>query len=164
MPPTEPRPPSVSRSAATHMTYPDQANVHGTVFGGHVLRWIDEMGAMAAVRHCRRPVVTAVIDAVTFRAAIRIGEFALVRSVVTRAWTSSMEVRVTVDAESPLTGASRRAVEAFLTFVAVDDESKPQPVCPVQPETPQERALYEGAEARRAARLEARARAHPDPG
>lgn len=157
--PTEPRSPSQSRSRSSHNTHPDLANVHGTVFGGHILSWIDEMGAMTAVRHCRRAVVTVVIDAVEFRAPIHIGDFALVEATITRAWTSSMEIHVTVDAESPLSGERRRAAEAFVTFVAVDDRSQPQPVCPVAPQTPEERALYESAELRRQARLSARERA-----
>jgi len=156
VPPTDPRAPSQSRSRSSYNTHPDLANVHGTVFGGHILSWIDEMGAMTAVRHCRRAVVTVLIDAVEFRAPIHIGDFALVEATITRAWTTSMEIRVTVDAESPLSGEQRRAAEAFVTFVAVDEQSRPQPVCPVAPQTPQERALYEGAEARRQARLVAR--------
>lgn len=154
--PTEPRPPLQSRSRSSYNTHPDLANVHGTVFGGHVLSWIDEMGAMTAVRHCRRAVVTVLIDAVEFRAPIHIGDFALVEATITRAWTSSMEIRVTVDAESPLSGDRRRAAEAFVTFVAVDEQSRPQPVCPVAPQTPAERALFESAEVRRQARLGAR--------
>ena len=114
------------------------------------------MGAMAAVRHCRQAVVTVVIDAVEFRAPIHIGDFALVEASVTRAWTSSIEIRVTVDAEDPLSGTRRRAADAFVTFVAVDEQSRPQPVCAVEPQTPDERALFDGAEVRRQARLGAR--------
>lgn len=154
--PTEPRSPSLSTSRSSYNTHPDLANVHGTVFGGHILSWIDEMGAMTAVRHCRRAVVTVIIDAVEFRAPIHIGDFALVEAIITRAWTSSMEIRVTVDAENPLSGERRRAAQAYVTFVAVDEQSRPQPVCPVSPQTPLERVLYDGAETRRQARLAAR--------
>lgn len=153
-----PRPPSASRVRTAYITHPNQANVHGTVFGGHILRWFDEVGAMAAVRHCRQPVVTALIDAVAFEAPLRIGDFAIVRAQVTRAWTTSMELHATVHAEHPLTGEYRRVAEAFLTFVAVDDESRPQPVCPIEPETEDEQLLYEGAARRRAARLVERVR------
>lgn len=138
------------------MTFPDDANVHGTVFGGVMLQWIDTIGAMAAVRHCRAPVVTAQIDAVAFSAPLNIGDFGIVRAAVTRTWTTSMEVRVTVDAEHPLTGATRRAARAYLTFVGVDADGRPIPIRELVPETDEERRWWADAERRRQARLATR--------
>jgi len=157
------KPPSASAVRTVYMTFPNDANVHGTVFGGVILEWIDQVGAMSAVRHSRVPVVTAQIDAVVFRTPIDVGELAIVNGVVTRTWTTSMEVRVTVDAEHPLSGDARRAVEAFLTFVGVDQAGGPVPIRQLAPETERERRLWAGAERRRLARLEARlARAEED--
>lgn len=158
-PPGPPKPPSESAVRTAYMTFPNDANVHGTVFGGVMLHWIDQIGAMAAVRHCRAPVVTAQIDAVAFSAPLHIGDFGIVRAVVTRTWTSSMEVVVTVDAEHPLTGDTRRVARAYLTFVGVDDDSRPIPVCELVPETDDERRSWHEAEARRQARLASRVEA-----
>ncbi len=135
------------------MTFPNDSNVHGTVFGGVMLHWIDQIGAMAAVRHSRAPVVTAQIDAVEFNAPLHIGDFGIVRAVVTRTWTTSMEVRVTVDAEHPLSGETRRAARAYLTFVGVDANSRPIPIRELVPETDEERRVWAEAELRRQARL-----------
>lgn len=156
--PVDARPPGASRVRTAYITHPNQANVHGTVFGGHILRWFDEVGAMAAVRHCRQPVVTALIDAVAFNAPLNIGDFAIVRAQVTRAWTTSMEIYATVYAEHPLGGELRHVAEAFLTFVAVDDDNRPLPVCPVLPESEDEQLLFEGAARRRASRLAERSK------
>ena len=111
------------------------------------------VGAMAAQTHCRQVVVTVSLDAVEFRAPIHVGEYAIVSAVVNRTWRSSMEVQVTVEAEHPLTGERVTSVVAFLTFVALDADERPVPVRAVIPETEEERARYEAAAARRAARL-----------
>ena len=53
------------------LVLPHQANVHGTVLGGTVMHWIDLAAAVIANRHCRRPVVTAAIDEMSFLAPIQ---------------------------------------------------------------------------------------------
>lgn len=139
-----------------NIVFPTDTNPHGTIFGGKVMRWVDQVAAMAAQRHCRRVVVTVSMDALTFKAPIFLGEYAIVRGIVNRAWKSSMEVQVTVDAEHPLSGEHRAAAEAFLTFVALDEQNKPVPIRPIVPETPEEWARYAAADARRRARLASR--------
>ena len=115
-----PKPPSASVARSVFLTFPNDANVHGTVFGGRVMSWIDEIGALAAMRHARKPVVTVLIDAVGFCVPIRVGDFAVVEAVVTRAWTTSMEIWVKVETEDPFEDTRQNAAQAFLTFVAVD--------------------------------------------
>ncbi len=132
---------------------PGHTNPHGTVFGGQVVQWIDLAASLAAQRHCRRTVVTAAIDALSFRAPIHVGEWALLSAVVNRTWLSSLEVQVAVEAEHPLTGMRRRAVDAYLTFVALGDDGRPIEVPTFVPATPAERLRWEGAETRRVARL-----------
>lgn len=151
-----PKQPSASESRSVHIAFPNDANIHGTVFGGRVMAWIDELGALAAMRHARQPVVTALIDAVGFSVPIRVGQVAIVEAVVTRAWTTSMEVWVTVDAEDTLSDTRQRAAEAFLTFVAVDTDGQPRPVPPIAPGSAAERARFAEAQARRERRLAAR--------
>jgi acyl-CoA hydrolase/acetyltransferase-like isoleucine patch superfamily enzyme len=159
-----PWPPSASITETVNIVFPTDTNPHGTIFGGKVMRWVDQVAAMAAQRHCRRVVVTVSMDALIFKAPIFLGEYAIVRGVVNRAWKSSMEVQVTVDAEHPLSGEHRAAAEAFLTFVALDEQHKPVPIRPIAPETPEEWARYAAADARRRARLASRgAGAGPGP-
>lgn len=147
------RPASASVVETVNLVFPEDANPKGTIFGGRVLQWVDMVGAMAAQRHCRQIVVTAVMDAVVFRAPIYVGEYAVAKAWVNRAWRSSMEVQVRVEAEAPLTGERRLSTEAFLTFVAVDAQDRPTAVPPLLPETPEEQERYAAAERRRAARM-----------
>jgi acyl-CoA hydrolase len=155
--PLTPKPPSASLTETVQLVFPEDANPLGTVFGGRVMQWVDAVAAMAAQRHCRRIVVTAAIDAVAFRAAIRVGEYAVLQAWVNRTWHTSLEVEVTVDAEHPLTGERRRSVEAFLTFAAIGDDGRPTQARPVMPQTELEWQRYHAADRRRAHRLAARA-------
>jgi acyl-CoA hydrolase len=136
---------------------PGHANPHGTVFGGQVVQWIDLVASLAAQRHCRLTVVTASIDALAFRAPIHVGEWAVLTGFVNRTWHSSLEVEVHVDAEHPRSGERRRAVDAFLTFVALDADGRPTAVPPFEPGDPAEVERWQAAESRRRARLALRA-------
>ncbi|GAB4238261.1 MAG: hypothetical protein Kow00109_12620 [Acidobacteriota bacterium] len=141
----------------TQLALPNDANTHGTVLGGKVMHLMDLTAAIAASRHCRKPVVTVSVDSVRFHHPVRVGEVMLVEAVVTRAFRTSMEVQVTVQSENPRTGSRQKTCSAFLTFVAVDEEGKPTPVPPLIPETDEERRRWELALERRKRRLAAAA-------
>jgi len=149
------------RDSATEMTQlvlPQHANVHGSVLGGTVMHWIDLAAAVVANRHCRRPVVTAAIDEMAFHGPILIGELALIHARITSVDRSSMEIRVEVESENPLTGDRRHTSTAFVTFVAIDPATRrPTPVPSLILDTDEERAEHERALARRQLRLERRA-------
>ncbi len=146
---------SESRTTMTEMVLPNDANTYGNVLGGKVMHWIDLTGAIAAFRHSRKPVVTVSVDTVRFHHPVKVGEVVLLEAGVTRAFTSSMEVRVEVRSEDPLTGIQIRTCSAFLTFVAVDEEGHPTQVPPLTPETEEEKRYYAQAIARREYRLRA---------
>jgi len=148
---------SDSATEMTQMVLPHEANVHGSVLGGTVMHWIDLTAAITANRHCRRPVVTASFDEMSFLAPIQVGQLALIRARLTYVDHSSMEIRVEVDSEDALTGERRHTSTAYVTFVALDPITKrPTPVPPLIVETPAEKAEYEKAAERRRHRLERR--------
>ena len=143
-----------ARDSATEMAQlvlPHEANVHGSVLGGTVMHWIDLAAAVTANRHCRRPVVTAAIDEMSFLAPIDVGQLALIRARITLVDKSSMEIRVEVDSEDLLTGERRHTSTAYVTFVALDPVTRrPAPVPPLILETDAERAEHaQGLERRR---------------
>jgi len=146
-------PPSASRVEMNELVLPQHTNAHGTIFGGVIMSWMDICAAMAAQRHARSVVVTASMDALDFIAPVHKGQLVNLRSMVNYVGTTSMEVGVRVEAEDPLTGERTHAASAYLTFVALDAEGRPQPVRPLLPETPEERLRFEEARARRQQRL-----------
>jgi acyl-CoA hydrolase len=149
--------PRESACEMTEVVLPSDANIHGTVFGGRVMQWIDLCAAVAAGRHCRKPVVTASIDELHFHAGVRVGYVAMLTARVIAAFHTSMEIAVEVRSENPRTGERTLCTSALTTFVALSPEGKPDPVPPLVPETDDERKLMEQSHARRAARLARRA-------
>lgn len=145
-----------SRSIMTELVFPTDTNHHGTMFGGTVMKYIDKISAIAAIRHCRKPVVTASTDSLDFLSPIRMGEAVELEAFVTWTHRSSMEVYVIVRAEDLFTGDKRVTVTAFSTFVALDGDGKPTPVPAVLPETEQERKLHDSAPERHALRMKRR--------
>jgi acyl-CoA hydrolase len=129
------------------------ANNAGRVHGGTVMKLCDEAAGLAAIRHARRPAVTASVDRVTFLHPVHIGELLTLRASVNAAWRTSMEVGVRVEAENPLTGEQRHTSSAYLTMVALDEHGRPTPVPPLVAETGIEQRREREAQLRRAIRL-----------
>jgi acyl-CoA hydrolase len=148
-----------SASEYSELALPTDANGLGNVLGGKVMHLVDLAGAMAAMRHARRPVVTASFDHMNFLHPIRLGQLIVLHSQINRVFRTSMEVGVKVMAEDLMTGEKRHTCSAYLTFVALDDDRRPTPVPPVIPETEEEQRRYREAAERRAYRLALRARA-----
>ncbi len=137
-----------SRAIKAAIVLPPDTNHHGTMFGGKVMAYIDDIATISATRHARMPVVTASTDSVDFLHPVRNGESVCLESFVTWTNKTSIEIFVKVVAENLLTGERNVCTTAFLTFVAVDEEGTPQLVPPVIPETELECFLHEGAPAR----------------
>jgi acyl-CoA hydrolase len=129
------------------------ANSAGFVHGGTVMKLCDEAAGIAAVKHCRRRVVTAAIDRMTFLHPVHVGQLLSCKASVNAVWRTSMEVGVRVEAESPLTGEVRHTSTAYLTMVVLDDDGSPTEAPPLAAETPQQQRRMREAELRRRNRL-----------
>ena len=142
-----------SISEYSELALPNDASGLGNVLGGKVMHLVDLAGAMAAMRHARRPVVTLSVDQLLFLHPVRVGELIVLRSSVNRVFRTSMEVGVKVTTEKLMTGERRHTCSAYLTFVALDENQKPTPIPPVIPETEEEQRRYRQAGERRQYRL-----------
>jgi acyl-CoA hydrolase len=152
------KPVSESQSEYAELALPNDANALGDVLGGKVMHLVDLAGAMAAMRHARRPVVTVSIDHMNFLSPVHIGQLIILRSSVNRVFHTSMEVGVKVMVEDLMTGEQRHTSSAYLTFVALDKNGRPTPISPVVPETKDQIRRYEEAGKRREYRLALRRR------
>ncbi|MFC1484724.1 acyl-CoA thioesterase [Candidatus Neomarinimicrobiota bacterium] len=135
------------------MVLPNDANVLGNVLGGHVMHLMDMCAAMAAMRHCRKVVVTASVDHLSFHHPVKVGEIMILKASVNYADRTSMEVGVRIEAEQPLSGEKRHTSSAYLTFVALDEQGQPTRVPRVVPVTEKDKCRYEAARKRREDRL-----------
>lgn len=136
---------SESRSVKSAIIGPPDANNLGTMFGGKVLAYIDEIAGMAAMRHARTTVVTASIDSVDFLFPIKLGQAICLDAFVTWTHNTSMEVFVKVMGENLWTGDRIVCATAFLTFVALDKEGHQVQIPPVVPVSEYEKKLHETA-------------------
>ncbi|AEE95731.1 acyl-CoA thioesterase [Mahella australiensis] len=150
------KPPSASKVEMTEMVLPNDANGLGNLLGGRLMHWIDIAGAIVASRHSGHTVVTVAVDSLDFKEPIKVGELVILRGKITWSGRTSMEVAVDVYGENLTTGQRRLTNEAYLTFVALDDDGHPTPVPCVSPETPDEHKAFQDAIIRREQRLKRR--------
>ena len=140
---------SETLSITTKVVLPNDTNALGNLFGGQLLAWMDLIASVAAHRHCRRVVVTASVNNVSFRKPIKEGSIVTLEASVSRAFSSSMEVFVDVYVEDPVNGKREKSNEAIYTFVAVDQNGGPIEVPEIIAETEKEKTRYDGALRRR---------------
>jgi acyl-CoA hydrolase len=153
MEPKKSKTPSDSFVSMTEFVLPNDTNTLNNLMGGRLMHWMDIVSAICAQRHSNHTVVTASVDNISFREPIQLGNVVTLRAKVTRAFTSSMEIRIDVEAEDIPSGKKFVSNSAYLTFVAVDTHGKPVQVPEVVPQTADEKALYDGALRRRQLRM-----------
>ena len=124
-----------SRTVKAMLVLPPDSNALGTMFGGKVMSYIDDIASISAFRHARKQVVTASTDSVDFLYPIKVGEMICMESFVTWTHRTSMEVYVSIISENVMTGERRVCATSFLTFVAIDENGKTLEVPPVVPES-----------------------------
>lgn len=142
----------VSRTTKSSFVLPSDTNTHGTLFGGRLMSYIDDIAAISASKHARSAVVTASADSIDFLQPIREGEVVSLESYVSWTHNTSMEVLVKIFAENVISGTKKVCATSFLTFVALDEEGKPTKVPEALPETKEEKFVYDGGEERMKAR------------
>ncbi|WP_027418858.1 acyl-CoA thioesterase [Crocinitomix catalasitica] len=141
--------PNESLSITTKVVLPNDTNTLGKLFGGSLLAWIDEIGAVAAHRHSGRVSVTASINNVSFTFPVDLGSIMTLEAKVSRAFNSSMEVIIDVYIEDSVTRDKTASNQAILTFVAIDENGKSVEVPKLIPETEEEKERYAAALRRR---------------
>lgn len=142
-----------SFTVMNELVLPNDTNTLNNLMGGRLLHWMDIAAAISAQKHCNRIVVTASVDNVSFTHPVKLGDVITIEAQVTRAFNTSLEVRLDVYAQNIPSGSRIKSNEAFYTFVAVDQSGRTIPVPQVNPETEGEKELYEGALRRRQLRL-----------
>jgi acyl-CoA hydrolase len=143
-----------SQSERSEIIFPADANALGNLFGGRLMQFIDLVGAVAASRHARAPVVTASMDHLDFVIPVRVGELLILKASVNRAFKTSMEVGVRAMVEEVREQRLRHVSSAYLTYVAVDRDGKGIAIPRIVAETEHQKRRYEEAGRRREIRVE----------
>lgn len=153
---------SESFTVSTEIVLPNDTNTLGNLMGGRLLHWMDITAAISAHRHCRRVVVTAAVNNVSFNRAIKLADVVTLEAKVSRAFSTSMEVFIDVYVENHQDGKREKCNEAIYTFVAVDQLGNPINVPELMPESEQEKQRYDGALRRRQLSLILAGKMKPD--
>ncbi len=132
---------------------PPDANLAGNVFGGTILKMIDEVAFLAASKHTGRNVVTASIDRMDFFEPVYIGDVLTLKSSVNFVGKTSMEVGVSIEAANPITHKTRKTGHCYLAYVALDEKGHPVAVPEVVPQTAVEKRRFREAKERRKRRV-----------
>lgn len=149
----EPKSPKESLTIMNELVLPNDTNTFGNLMGGRLMYWMDIASGIASGKHCHAPGMTVSVDNLSFKTPIKLGNTVHIEAKVTRAFTSSMEIRLRVWGEDSLHQYRYESNEAYFTFVALDPNSRPRPVPKIIPETEEEKYQYESALRRRQLRL-----------
>ena len=129
----KPRTPSYSETIKTEIVCPNDTNPVGILMGGRLLEWMDVAAAVCAQVHTEQVCVTAMINKVAFRKPAKIGDVITIKASITRAFRTSMEIKVTAAARNYLSGNQYDVSDAYFTFVALNKDGKTTQVPGVSP-------------------------------
>ncbi|MDG6929570.1 MAG: acyl-CoA thioesterase [Nitrososphaerota archaeon] len=149
--------PAESEMTTARLMMPTDANVLGNVFGGAIMRYMDEIAAIVAWRHAGKNVVTASIDRMNFYAPVYVGNLLILKAAVNYVGTTSMEIGVRLDAVDPSTRKGTHTGSCYLTYVALDANGRPTQISPLDPRTRVEKKRFKEGLARRRLREAAQA-------
>lgn len=144
--------PKQSETIMTEVVCPNDTNPMGILQGGRLVQWMDIASAVTAQNHAEKICVTASIDTVQFKAPAKIGDIITIKAKVTKAFQSSMEIKVEAWAKKILTQSEFLINQAYFTFVALDSEAMPTLVPKIKPVSQQEKLEFENAEKRKKSR------------
>jgi len=119
---------------------PRDTNPNGTIFGGVLLSYIDQAGAIEARKYASQRVVTVAIDRVEFTRPGHVGDVLSFYTRVLRRGRTSVTVRIEVEAERFNPPRTIEPVTvATVVYVSVDDKAQPTPLLPAAEESGDQR-------------------------
>jgi acyl-CoA thioesterase YciA len=108
---------------------PRDTNALGTIFGGIILSYIDQAGAVEAHRHAPGRLVTVAMREVEFHQPVHVGDLVSFYCETLRLGRTSIDVKVVVEADPRIRGGDRVIVtQAEVVYVRVDDDGRPVPI------------------------------------
>jgi acyl-CoA thioesterase YciA len=108
---------------------PRDTNAHGTIFGGVILSYIDQAGAIEARRQGLQFMVTVSMDKVVFHEPVFVGDLVSFWTETLRIGTTSITTKVVVEAIRAGDPAERVTVtEAQVVYVNLGPDRKKAPI------------------------------------
>ncbi|MFP5287782.1 MAG: acyl-CoA thioesterase [Thermoanaerobaculia bacterium] len=128
VPHQQPRP--AGEPAIRVILMPKDTNALGTIFGGIILSYIDQAGAVEGHRHVTGRLVTVAMREVVFHAPVFVGDLVSFYTETLRIGRTSITVKVTVESERRLQHGTGKVkvTEAEVVYVHVDRNNDPVPI------------------------------------
>lgn len=105
--------------AIRRLLLPRDTNHRGEVFGGAILAEIDLAGAVEARKHTDHDVATVAVKEVQFKQPVKVGDVVTFFTTVTKIGTSSIHVRVEVEASRDGESAPHSVTAAEVVYVTI---------------------------------------------
>ncbi len=129
---------------STHICKGQNIGVHGNLFGGVMLSWLDEAGAAFTAQVCGSPrMVTKCISEVVFNKPVRPGQIIKIYGDVIKIGTTSITTQLEARRHSVVNGSQRSVCSVEMTFVRIDGDGEPVPIINVKKEYKDRRAKSE---------------------
>ena len=114
---------------STHICKTSNVGFHGNLFGGTMLAWLDEAGAIFACEACDSPrMVTKSISEVVFEKPVRPGQIIKIYGEVVRVGNTSITLRLEARRHSVYNGSQRKVLSTDMTFVRIDGDGEAIPI------------------------------------
>jgi acyl-CoA thioesterase YciA len=108
---------------------PGDCNANGDIFGGWVMAQVDLAGSVIPARYAQGRMATVAVNEFVFKQPVRVGDILSFYSAVTRLGRTSVTVKVEVFAERYRSqGRYIKVTEASVTYVAIDEQGRPQDI------------------------------------
>jgi acyl-CoA thioesterase YciA len=108
---------------------PKDTNAHGTIFGGVILSYIDQAGAVEAKRQGAEFLVTVAMREVVFHEPVYVGDLVSLYTRLVRVGRTSITVAVEVFSQRGEGVGNRvKVTEAEVTYVNLDENRRPAPI------------------------------------
>ena len=146
---------SDSKTEQQYILRPAHINPYGRLFGAQLLKWIDEVAGIVAVRHANAIVTTAAIDNLQFTKPAYAGQMIVLCGRITYVGRTSMEIRVDTYTEA-LNGTRQHINKAYIEMVAINNDGKAIEVPALELENEEQRIEYEAAIKRKEMRKQRR--------
>jgi len=114
---------------STHICKGQNIGVHGNLFGGVMLSWLDEAGGAYAAQCCDTPrMVTLKMSETIFKKPVRPGHLIKIYGEVCGIGTTSVCIRLEARRHSPYNGTQKAVCETEITYIRVDGDGEPIPL------------------------------------
>ncbi len=132
---------------STHVCKTQNIGVHGNLFGGTMLGWLDEAGAAFAAQVCGTPrMVTKSISEVVFDKPVRPGQIIKIYGDVVTIGRCSITVKLEARRHSVYNGSQRKVCTIDMVFVRIDGDGEPVPIKTIMTEYEDKRKSPEDKE------------------